>query len=62
MIGKLCYIGGTSKNKVSVHDVLSGNRITQNAKKEDLNVLYTNNRRVQFLPCLKAGVSMHNLG
>jgi hypothetical protein len=50
--GNLCYVGGTSKNRISIHDVLSGVRITQSAKKEDISVLYTNNRRVQFLPCL----------
>jgi hypothetical protein len=58
----LCYIGGTSKNRISLHNILSGVRTTQSAKKEDVQVLYTNNRRVQFLPCLKAGVSMHNFG
>jgi hypothetical protein len=31
----LCYVGGTSKGRISVHDLSSGERISQNVKIED---------------------------
>ena len=60
--GKLCYLGGSSKNMVSIHSIETGKRITQRAKKEEIKMLYTNSGRVQFLPGLKARASLHDLG
>jgi RRXRR protein len=57
--GRLCYIGGTSKNRVSIHNILTGTRISQRVKVDELNVMYKSNRRVQFLPWLNPGVSLH---
>jgi hypothetical protein len=57
--GKLCYLGGSSEGRVSIHSIETGKRITQKAKKEEIKMLYTNNGRVQFLPGLKAQVSLH---
>jgi hypothetical protein len=31
-----CYVGGSSKGKVSVHDLRTGNRISQYVKPEEL--------------------------
>lgn len=45
----LTYLGGSSKGCVSLHD-LSGKRVTQGAKKEDLTVLTINKWRTHFLP------------
>jgi len=53
----LSHIGGTSKGRISLHD-LSGKRLTQSAKKEDLTILTINKWMAQFLPCLKSGVSL----
>ena len=46
---KLCYIGGTSKNKISIYNIISAERLGQCIKKENINVLYKQNRRVQYL-------------
>jgi hypothetical protein len=56
---KLAYLGGSSKGKVSIHSILSGKRISQDVKVKDIKVLYTNNRRVQFLPRLNSWGSLH---
>ena len=60
--GKLYYLGGSSKGKVAIHSIISGKRIKQHVKKEDIEMLYTIKRRVQFLPRLKPWVSLHKLG
>ena len=36
-----CYVGGSSKGKVSLHNINNGKRLCQNAKKEDLKILTT---------------------
>lgn len=36
---KLCYTGGTSKDRISLHSLSTGKRLTQLAKKEDLKIL-----------------------
>ena len=54
------YLGGSSDGRVTVHNMVKKKRITQKAKVEEVKMMYTSNRRVQFLPCLKAGVSLHN--
>ena len=51
-----CYVGGTSKCRLSLHGV-DGKRLTQNAKKEDLKILSKLIWRPTFLPSLKAEVS-----
>lgn len=37
------YVGGTSKNRISLHKISTGQRITQEAKIEDCGFLYYNN-------------------
>ena len=56
---RLVYIGGTSKGRLSIHSVITGKRLSQNIKIGDIEVLYNNKRRVQFLPRLKSWVSLH---
>jgi hypothetical protein len=46
----LCYIGGSLKNRLSLHSLKTGKRITQNAKREELKVLTRIAFRTQFLP------------
>jgi hypothetical protein len=53
----MSYVGGTSKERISLH-CLKGKRLTQGAKKEDLKILNINKWRTQFLPVLKDGVSL----
>jgi hypothetical protein len=57
--GKLCYLGGSSKGKVAVHSIKSGERIKRSVKVNDIKMLYTSNRRVQFLPRLNPWNSLH---
>jgi hypothetical protein len=57
---KLCYIGGTSKGKVSVHSIISGKRINKNIYLKDIEIMYNNKQRTQFLPWLKPWVSLRN--
>ncbi len=54
----LCYIGGNRGNRYSLHSLKTGKRITQNAKKEDLQILTRISFRTQFLSRLKQGVSL----
>jgi hypothetical protein len=58
--GKICYLGGSSKGRVSVHSIITGKRLCQNAKVSEVGIIYISNRRVQFLPRLKSWVSLHN--
>ena len=64
-----CYVGGTLKDCVSLHDLKTGKRLTQNAKIQNLKTLTRIAFRTQFFPsadtetrnsspCLKAGVSL----
>ncbi len=48
----ICYVGGSASNRVSLHSVEDGKRLTQYAKIEDLKFIAYNERRVQFLPSL----------
>jgi hypothetical protein len=57
----MSYVGGTSKNRISLHG-LNGKRVTQGAKKEDLKVLNINKWRTIFLPSLKGKVSLRRNG
>lgn len=56
---KLVYVGGTMNSRLSVHNPIDKKRLTQTAKKEDIQMLYTTGWRVQFLPRLKPWVSLH---
>lgn len=48
----LCYIGGyTHNNRLSLHSVETGKRLTQNSKKEALKLLTSISFRTQFIPC-----------
>ncbi len=53
----LCYVGGFLKKRLSLHSLIDGKRLTQNAKEEDLKFLCYSSWRVQFLPTLTHGVS-----
>jgi hypothetical protein len=57
---KICYLGGSSKRGISIHSIVSGERLTQCAKVSNVKVMCTSNRRVQFLPRLKPWVSLLN--
>jgi len=57
--GKLYYLGGSSKDKIAIHNIITGKRVKQYVKMGDIDVLYTQNRRVQFLPRLKSWVSLN---
>ena len=51
----LCYIGGSLKNRLSLHSLKTGKRITQNAKREDIKILTPIAVRTQFLSATKVG-------
>ena len=55
---KLVYVGGTSKGKISIHSIITGKRLSQNIKKEELTILNNSKHRTQFLPRLKSWVSL----
>jgi hypothetical protein len=57
---KLCYLGGTSRGKVSIHSIITGKRINQNTNTRDIKVMYNNKQRTQFLPWSKPWVSLRN--
>ncbi|MCQ3932812.1 MAG: hypothetical protein DPW16_20375 [Chloroflexi bacterium] len=43
----LCYVGGASKNRISLHDMESGQRLCQNAKPEECILLTTASWRIK---------------
>jgi hypothetical protein len=49
----MVYVGGTMNGKISLHDLKSGKRLTQNGSCNDVKFLYFNPWRTQFLPRLK---------
>jgi hypothetical protein len=56
------YLGGFLKDRVSLHSLQDGKRLTQKAKVSDLKVLKFNSFRTynpkdSLLPALKGGVS-----
>jgi len=53
----LTYIGGTLKERVSLHSLRTGKRVTQGAKVEDCSILTVIRQRGTLLPRLKSGVS-----
>jgi hypothetical protein len=56
----LAYVGGTSKDRISLHAV-DGKRICQNARKEDCKMLTKQTWRAVFLLGLKAEVSCRKI-
>jgi hypothetical protein len=46
----LTYIGGSSNNRVSLHNLKDGKRITKSSKREDLQVLSYNSWRFYQVP------------
>jgi hypothetical protein len=52
---RLCYIGGSLKNRLSMHSLKTGKRITQNAKREDFKILTRIVFRTQFLSTTTVG-------
>jgi RRXRR protein len=58
--GKLVYLGGFSKGKVSVRSVITGKRIRQFVNIVDIVVLHMTKRRVQLVPQTKSWASLHN--
>jgi len=46
---KLAYLGGTSKGRLSLHTIETGKRITQNAKKADVQMLHSAKHTTQFI-------------
>ena len=53
----LAYVGGVLKDRISLHTVATGGRLTQQAKPSDCLFLTFNTWRARLLPCLKTGVS-----
>ena len=53
----LCFIGGYLKNRISLHSLFDGRRLTQQADPRDLKFLTYLSWRVQLLPSLTEGVS-----
>ena len=53
----LCYIGGFLKNRISLHSLETGGRLTQTAKPVDCKFVCYLSWRLRFLPGLKSGVS-----
>jgi hypothetical protein len=53
----LCYVGGFLKDRISLHSLETGKRLTQQAKPSDCTFLTYNSWRTRLLPCLNAGVS-----
>ncbi|WP_342766573.1 RRXRR domain-containing protein [Candidatus Borrarchaeum sp.] len=54
----LCYVGGNLNNRLSLHCVRTGKRLTQSGKKEDCHILTKISFRTQFLSSVNRGVSL----
>ena len=50
-----CYVGGNLRGRFSLHSLKTGKRLTQDARREDLNILTRTAFRTQFLSTTKAG-------
>jgi hypothetical protein len=57
---KFVFLGGTSKGKITIHSIITGERINQYTNIGDIKIMYNTKQRVQFLPRLKSWVSLHN--
>jgi hypothetical protein len=49
----ICFVGGSSKGRISLHDLSSGKRLTQNAKSEDITFLHFSSWRTALPPLPK---------
>ena len=47
----MVYIGGTMSGKVSLHNVVSGKRLTQSGSVKDCDYLYRNSWRAGWVTC-----------
>jgi len=54
----LCFLGGSMRNKFSLHRLADGKRITQQAKRNDFKILTRVAFITQFLSQLKQGASL----
>jgi hypothetical protein len=54
----MVYVGGTMNNRISLHDLKSGKRLTQGGDLEDIKFMYHSSWRTQFLPRLKSWASL----
>ena len=54
----MVYVGGSSKGKISLHELRTGRRLTQSGSCKDVKFLNINPWRTQFLPRLKPWVSL----
>lgn len=43
----VCYVGGTTNNRISLHDLTTGKRLCQNAKPKDCNLLTLSSWRIR---------------
>lgn len=53
----LCYVGGASRERISLHSLETGKRLCQNARPEDCEFLTYSSWRGSFLPTASSGVS-----
>jgi hypothetical protein len=58
---KLVYVGGTSNGRISIHSIITGERLSQVIKKEKLTILNNNKYRTQFLPQLNQWISLRKI-
>lgn len=48
---KICYVGGTSNNKISLHDIKTGKRLCQNTKTQECKFLTYLTWKTNSSPC-----------
>ncbi|MFN3920060.1 MAG: RRXRR domain-containing protein [Methylohalobius sp.] len=53
----VCFVGGTMRDRISLHSLADGKRLCQNAKPLECKFLAFNTWRTRLLPALKSGVS-----
>ncbi|MFQ5796832.1 MAG: RRXRR domain-containing protein [Candidatus Bipolaricaulia bacterium] len=53
----ICYVGGTVGNRISLHSLETGKRLTQKAKPEDCVLLTYSSWRIRLLPGMNSAVS-----
>jgi len=53
----LCYVGGSSRGRLSLHSLLDGRRLTQNALPDDCKFLAYSSWMMRLLPSLTEGVA-----
>jgi len=54
----LCYVGGNLNNRLSLHCIRTGTRLTQSGKKEDCHILTRIVFKTQFLSPVNRGISL----